>query len=346
MAASERNAADSLLEQYLSANDSEAESALQRLLETEAAPIFERTLRRRAGNAAEEEEVTSAARSLMLAQLLALRRGERSAPIENFRGYASQVAYSAWAESLREKNPQRNMLLNRLQYLLENRTARKEFALWESGGRKWCGLERWERTERLTTPKLQWLHSDAAAVSREIFRRRGLTDDLTTLVTRLLEWLETPIELHDLLTSVAEIWQISDRTAPLEAAGGEESGQISPEEELAWQEYLRWLWREMERLSPQQCAAFILHSEVLAEFEEYGIASLRTLAPRIGLPQEILATLWREIPLNDLRIADALSCTRQQVINLRRVARDKLGKAWTEFSGAGNNLRVLASLFL
>src|SRR4051812_12850371 len=289
--ASSKNAADTLLDAYLSASDEDAEVVLRDLLETEATPIFERTLRRRTGSAGEEEELTSGARTLMLGQLLALRRGERTAPIQNFRAYASRVAYSTWAESLRSKNPQRSMLLNRLQYLLENRTARKDFALWEEDGRKWCGLAKWRGGVRLTTPKLQWLQSDATAVAREVFRGRTPTDDLDELVTQVFAWLETPIELHDLLAAIAEIWDISDRAAPEEAAAAVESEQISPSEELAWKEYLHWLWRELERLSTPQCAAFILHADVLADFEESGLASIRTLAPRIGFAAEKLAAL-------------------------------------------------------
>ncbi len=37
-----------------------------------------------------------------------------------------------------------------------------------------------------------------------------------------------------------------------------------------------------------------------------------------------LATLWQELPLEDARIAVILDVTRQQVINLRRTARERL----------------------
>jgi hypothetical protein len=53
------------------------------------------------------------------------------------------------------------------------------------------------------------------------------------------------------------------------------------------------------------------------------------------------------LPLDDLAIAGELNCTRQQVINLRRIARDSLSRAWAQFSAttqlAGNNGARLSS---
>ena len=45
-----------------------------------------------------------------------------------------------------------------------------------------------------------------------------------------------------------------------------------------------------------------------------------------------MARLWNQIPIEDLVIADLLGKPRQQVINLRRVARDRLGAAWKEWA--------------
>jgi hypothetical protein len=41
-------------------------------------------------------------------------------------------------------------------------------------------------------------------------------------------------------------------------------------------------------------------------------------------PKEQFALLWTFLPLEDSLIAEVLHATRQQVINLRRVARDRL----------------------
>jgi hypothetical protein len=335
--------AASLLRSYLEASDeAEADAYLQRLIREEAWPVFERTLHRHRRDT-EIEEVRSAAQASLLEQLAALRRGHREQPIRDFRAYAASLAHWAWREHLRRKNPQRVMLLNRLQYLLENRTGQKDFALWEANGESWCGWSTSRETERSSTPKLQWLTTDPAAAGREIFQGPGAPRDLRLLVRRLFDWLETPIALHDLANVIGDLWQISDRSASLQPVEGMETAEISPAEELVWKEYVRWLWLALDALSAAQCAAFLLHAHVLGDFEALGLASIRSLAPRLGFPAERLAALWPEIPLNDLRIAAELQCTRQQVINLRRIARDKLGRAWAEFSHRGNKRRGSAS---
>ena len=66
--------------------------------------------------------------------------------------------------------------------------------------------------------------------------------------------------------------------------------------------------------------------------ELLGIASIRSIAIALDFAPERLAELWNETPLDDLTIAKMLDCTRQQVINLRRVARDKLGEAWRSWN--------------
>jgi hypothetical protein len=100
---------------------------------------------------------------------------------------------------------------------------------------------------------------------------------------------------------------------------------------LKWQEYLRWLWNELTNLSMPQRTAFLLHSEVTIEFDFYGIAPLRQIALHLAMLPEELAAIWNSIPLDDLRIAARLGLERQQVINLRRVARDRLGGAWKKW---------------
>jgi DNA-directed RNA polymerase specialized sigma24 family protein len=346
-----RSTSDPLLADYLEANDSATrDDALRTLLERDAAPIIRGVLQRKQSNGA-EEDVTSAAREQLIRQLGALRSGERQTPIRDFRSYVAGVAYSAWADHLRNEHPERSALLNRIRYLLENRTAEKGFALWETpNARKWCGFPEWVTGEPKTpTPKLQWLLSDPVLAARQAFGNRyWQRNELSTLVADLFRWLETPIELRDLVFVVAEILEMAGRNEPVETQLEDErvTGTYpSAAEELIWKEYLLWLWRQLTQLSARQCAAFLLNSGVLRDFELLGIASIRSLAPRFGMTAEHLAQVWQRLPLDDREIAGELNCERQQVINLRRVARDTLSRAWQEFSGntTGNKMRDLAS---
>jgi hypothetical protein len=62
-----------------------------------------------------------------------------------------------------------------------------------------------------------------------------------------------------------------------------------------------------------------------------GTASLREIARVLDLDAEELAQLWPELPLDDNRIAERLSVSRQQVINLRKAARARLGRRMAAF---------------
>jgi hypothetical protein len=44
------------------------------------------------------------------------------------------------------------------------------------------------------------------------------------------------------------------------------------------------------------------------------------------MPVERLASLWNDLPIEDVEIAEHLGVTRQQVINLRKVARERLAR--------------------
>jgi DNA-directed RNA polymerase specialized sigma24 family protein len=341
---SDKARSDPLLGPFLRAQDKDdREKHLIQLLEMEAAPVMQRVLRRKLPAGAEGsgnfEDVLSEARTELVRRLQSLREGTSEESIGNFRAYVSSVAYNAWAEHLRQAYPARSMLLNRLRYLLENRTKQQGFALWESAtGERWCGLER-HRSENPNPAmsKLQQLIVEPTKTAREAIGEMDIqTIGLAALLTRIFDWLEQPIELRHLVEVVADLLQISDQRQSLTVFTLDESEprdlSPSPVEATEWQEYLRWLWEEIARLSPPQRMAFLLHSNVTIEFEVLGIASIRKLARALEISDEEMAQVWNRIPVDDLAIADLLGQPRQQVINLRRVARDRLRAAWEKWS--------------
>ena len=56
------------------------------------------------------------------------------------------------------------------------------------------------------------------------------------------------------------------------------------------------------------------------------IAGIRRIAATLEMPLERLLELWNELPLPDLKIGAMLGRTRQQVINLRKSARERLSR--------------------
>ena len=334
---------EGLLAAFLAARDSpESERLLAQLLETEAAPVITRVLRTKTGGGDEElADLTSATREELIARLIALRDGEDAAEIRNFGGYVASVAYNVWAQHLRTEKPGRAMLLNRVRYLLENRTAQRGFALWDGpAGERWCGLRSATTPSPglSTTPKLQLLAVDPFAAAHNAFDGRDWRRmDLAELLAGLFRWLETPVELRHLLDALAELLEISDAKISLDAEPGAAGGiefvdpAASAVDAAKWMEYLRWLWSEVGRLSLPQRTAFLLHSDVTLELDFRGVASLRQIAGALAIPTEAFATIWNQLPQDDATIAQRLQLQRQQVINLRRVARDRLGAAWRKW---------------
>ncbi|HEX8172051.1 MAG TPA: sigma-70 family RNA polymerase sigma factor [Thermoanaerobaculia bacterium] len=97
------------------------------------------------------------------------------------------------------------------------------------------------------------------------------------------------------------------------------------------------LWSEIRELPPRQRVALLLHlrdesgETALAHFVISAVASPDELAASMGMTRDELLALWDELPLDDHRIAARLGATRQQVINLRKSARERLGRrmaAW------------------
>jgi RNA polymerase sigma factor (sigma-70 family) len=96
--------------------------------------------------------------------------------------------------------------------------------------------------------------------------------------------------------------------------------------------YLSLLWDEIRQLPQRQAAALILHlrdghgRNAAALLPLTGTASLRDVARAVGLAPEKLAEIWNYLPLEDTAIAAVLQVTRQQVINLRKSARERLAR--------------------
>ncbi len=67
-------------------------------------------------------------------------------------------------------------------------------------------------------------------------------------------------------------------------------------------------------------------SNALALLVLLDIATFDDIAAAIGVTAEALAEIWSALPIDDLRIAEMFSLRRQQVINLRQAARQRLGR--------------------
>lgn len=336
----------------------ETARCLAYIVDEVAMPVIARVLARKlapgGGKKEEVEEVASRAKEQLLERLLNLRTATAGAPagpadgrtpIRDLTAYAASLAYAAWARHLSSVQPGRAILGNRLRHLLEDRHGSRGFACWQgTTGERWCGFAAWHEPgspDRQGNPhssaRLCRLTAEPMAAAREALGDSGdpRSCELEVLLKKLFLWVGAPVEWHDLSAAVFQICQAHWKTVAEnadEAAGTLPDAGPTPHDQLHWKESLQWLWRQVEELPPRQRAAYLLHTHAVFEWEAAGIASVGDVADRLGLPREGLAGLWGRLPLDDLTIAEMLACTRQQVINLRRVARDTLGRAWQQWS--------------
>jgi hypothetical protein len=92
------------------------------------------------------------------------------------------------------------------------------------------------------------------------------------------------------------------------------------------------LWEEVCGLPALQRSALLLNlrdrnsDSVIAFLPYLGIASKNEIAELVGISENQFAQLWNDLPLEDSAIAQLLGITRQQVINLRKTARERLAR--------------------
>lgn len=333
---------DTLLLPFLQAHDPLlAEHLLSDLIQNHADPIIAKILKSKLrvslngtqGNQENQDalEIAAELRVTLIADLRAAQQRPFEKSIMSFPDYVAIKTYSACADYFREKNPQRWRLKNLLRYQLKQNS---RFALWKADNNAWyAGMSEWVG---MTGDSNAILPSDSVV---EIFswRHNGELQP-APLLASLFEHLGHPVEFERLVTLAAEVWKITD--SPLESLDSgdhkTDSRSISaaPGVEVLLEQrlYLDQLWTEVSRLPVPQRAALLLNlrdaqgGSVIFFIPYLGIASQTEIAEMLELPEQEFFALWSDLPIDDLRIADLFGLTRQQVINLRKTARERLAR--------------------
>ena len=268
----------------------------------------------------------------LISRLRHVRHNSSQAPIADFRGYVASTAYNACNLFLRRKFPRRNRLKNRLRYLLSHDD---DFALWTSeGSGLLCGFAIWHGKnvhapggfiEKVRQDPDEWIQT-VGLTSVSIDRA-----ELTSLLKVLFQQSASPLRLDDLVNVVAEICHEKDQPdEPLETVTTPAAQALSSETILEQQHTLSLLWNEILELPPRQRVALLLNfrdkrgQELLSLMPHTRTATIEQIAAALDVPLEEFLKLWNDLPLDDLAIARLLGATRQQIINLRKCARERL----------------------
>jgi len=229
-------------------------------------------------------------------------------PILRFDDYIASVASRLVDDLARAAFPEWTRIKNRVRYLVHHDDRFRVFI--DAAGRTMC---------------------EAAAPSTA--RRRVRTSAAHALASSVLETLDEagrPLAVDDLVSALAKGsgGATADFSGPVEIAGRCDD----PGEAMESAEAVRRLWIEIEALPPRQRMALLLNARdesgesALRLLAATGLAPAGSLAAALEIDEDELNGLWDELPLADDVIAARLRLTRQQVINLRKAARDRLAR--------------------
>jgi len=327
---------DAVLSPYLEARDeADAVAALEQLICHRAQPMVRQIVggKLRVGCSANSDITEDEANDLvseitlkLVQRLRILRANAGENPIENFRGYVAVTVYHACDGYLRRKYPRRYSLKNQLRYLLTHRAG---FAVWEgSEGYLLCGFAAWKESKLAisgwTTREIQ----NDPQLSVSSISNLSPPDLLAAIFDRA----GGPLRLDELVSLIAGLWRIKD--VPSGDTSIDPNAYSGQDEQLDaridQRGHLENLWAEIRELPLRQRTALLMSLRdsngrgVLALLPLIQIASIRQIAETLSMSIEKLAALWNQLPLEDAAIAASLGVTRQQVINLRKCARERL----------------------
>jgi RNA polymerase sigma factor (sigma-70 family) len=325
---------DPVLEPFL---DSPAESAAEhdalRELIDQVTPVIEGIIRRKVASS-EREELFSEAVLQLIRRLQEMKPGPPRQPITNFSGYAAVTTFNVVHAHLRRAHPERQRLRNRVRHAARMSA---QYDLWESrAGHFVCGLASWAgramvECSEATLDAIPPLPTPAALGWNDAITRR----QVTLMLDHVFAHVRQPVELERLVEKVAELLQLPVLAAPPTAAetmAERVDESVSIESSLVIRSALAEVWREIGELPPKQRVALLLSlrdgngSAITSLLVVLRITTFDGLAESVGLTPEQLAAIWDQLPLPDTVIAERLALMRQQVINLRKSARERLGR--------------------
>ncbi len=237
-------------------------------------------------------------RSEVMLRLVRRMEDPGAEPIASFPDYVATVAFHVVDDYGRKRYPDRARLSNRIRFTL-TRDAR--FALWEIGRELVGGLRAWEG-ERPRNPPLGAV-ADAG--------------DIPESLLRIFRQAEGPLGFHAI---VSLFWKPGRPLTAVPAAA-----PVAPPERTDVSDKL---WKEIRELPLRQRIALLLHlrdDTGQSAMIHLGV-SPREIAAALEMPDAELEAIWEALPLDDNRIAARLNVTRQQVINLRKCARERLAR--------------------
>jgi hypothetical protein len=329
-------------------DESSEEELLSRIICEEVDPIIKRVLRYKfrssfshpetSHSRAEVEEIYHDVRLHLLKKLRDLKQAPFKHPVSNLQSYIFTTAQHICDEHLRRKYPFRRQLKDTIRYHL---TSHPELALWKATDGSWlAGLAAWQgdgvhSLVEAEAERREALLSNLDETLQHVDVARLKLPDLIALIFRSSM---RPLELDELTDLIARLRYIKDY--PVESLEGDGSHlleQLSgPQDDLdtviEYRQLLQYLWSEICQLPRLQRIALLFHLKsstgvnVITLLPATRVATFEQIAEALNIPVDQFERLWSSLPMDDLSIGQYLGASRQQVINLRKNARERLAR--------------------
>jgi RNA polymerase sigma factor (sigma-70 family) len=332
---------DPILLDFLNSKSESEETELDQILSTHVIPLVKKILNRDFGslvnaNKEDREDLYSEAITRILIRLRDLKDVSGARNIESLEDYVAVTTHNVWNTFLRRRFPERLRIKNRIRYVLTNV---KEFALWKNARSLWfCGMHGWQSA--IPANKTEVL--DKLNENQDFFRalqkiKHPTEAGLPDLLKKIFLLAGQPLEMEELVRFVIKISgsfehkveaEINPDQAPIfRVMSNQNRSQLS---RLESRNFLQRIWEQIKELPQLQRIALLLHlrdedgNDVISLFHSARVATIRQIASEVAMEPEQLAGMWKELPMDDHQIAAHLSMTRQQIINLRKSARERL----------------------
>jgi DNA-directed RNA polymerase specialized sigma24 family protein len=315
----------------------EQNTLLERLFSSQIEPLIKKTVRIRFSSIRaarqDEEDVCSETSLRLWKQMQKWMRTPDTMDVADIPAYIATTTSNSYKEYLRKKYPRRWHLRNRLRYLF---THSDQFKIWKADTGEWlCGFASWQGKQQLNNVQQKRVTEIVQATPAK---------QLSRVVATALQAAEGPLVLDNLLSIVIETPGIREQFQDLQVDHDSELNRLADpqsnkEADSQHKTYLKHLWSEICSLPVKQRVALLLNlrdregRDAIMSFPATGTASIRDIANAMNMPIEEFAALWNDLPMDDIRIAQRLQLTRQQVINLRKSARERLSYRMRKIRG-------------
>lgn len=292
------------------------------------------------------EEVFNEIQLHLLKRLRELKKDSSNGSVGNLHSYVATAARHTCDEYLRHKYPRRRNLKDKIRYHL---TTHDEFALWENGEHNWlAGLAAWNHQAKtaVSTHNSHWTPELQTFIQTKLQDTDVRHLKLDALMRAVFQAWGEPLELDSLTAVIAKLSGVEDY--PEESIEDEGNGhlaqrlataQAAPDTIAEYHQRLEKLWAEIRQLPRRQRVALLLNLRnpqrinVITLLPATNIATFEQIAETLEIPLEQFENLWANLPMDDASIAQMLGATRQQVINLRKNARDRLMRRMKALEG-------------